>query len=334
VLSKSDAERIKEMGTYLDPDYIADVYKVPADVIEDVLRGNIQGDKKETTENTPIKVVEKARFVRNKTICAVSPGGGKGKTSVLVSLAILAALHSPGNRPIAALDLAEFGKMALHMGFRSSENTILPEILHCSDKPDREEIYNYLSIQHPQIENLFVLPGIQVADRHCELKPAIINKILDALQRHFELVMVDLPARVDLWDNIIQRSDMVLVVSDNNYQSIEGIMQLLPTLVRLDKEQQCLLIVNQTNIGIKQGEFQRILSGLCDTKRTVAAWLPFESSIPEWLNGSLNQHFILSNLQSKYANELTNLLARLCPDWNLSRAATKKKGFWGWFKRV
>lgn len=334
MLSKSDVERIKEMGAYLDPEYIADVYKVPVSVIEDVLRGNIQGDERgEAVENTTIKVVERARFVRNKTVCAISPGGGKGKTSVLVSLAILAALRNPTKRPILGLDLAEFGKMPLHMGFRFNDGNIMSSILQCSDNPNRDEIFECLAVQHPQIENLYLMPGVKVADMHGSIKASTICKVLEAAQRHFELMLVDLPARMDLWDEIIARTDMVLVVVSNDYPGIEGMAQLIPTLERLGKEQQFLLVVNQNGTtGLKQGMFQRVLAGLCAREMPVDAWLPFESGLSGWLNGTENQHCILDNSESEYASEIANLLSKLCPDWNL-KTLSKKKNLLSWLRR-
>jgi MinD-like ATPase involved in chromosome partitioning or flagellar assembly len=333
LLSKSDVERIKEMGAYLDPAYIADVFKVPVDVIEDVLRGNIQGDEMEPAGKTTLKVVEKARFVRNKTVCAVSPGGGKGKTSVLVSLAILAALRNPTGRPVLAIDLAEFGKMPLHMGFRFDDERIMPSITQCSDNPNQNEIFEYLAVRHPQIDNLYLIPGVKVADMHERIETNIICRVLEVVQRHFELILVDLPARMDLWDEIVARTDMVLVVVSNDYPDIEGMAQLIPTLKRLGKEQQFLLVVNQNGTtGLKQGMFQRVLAGLCAREMPVDAWLPFESGLSGWLNGTENQHCILDNVESEYASELANLLSKLCPDWNL-KTSNKKKNLLSWLRR-
>lgn len=322
------------MANYFEPEHIAGVFNLPIDVIEDVLKGNISGsDEKQSLEERKVKVIERARFVRNKTICAISPGGGKGKTSVLTSIAMLAALHNPGGRLVSAIDLAEFSNMQIHFGIHLSDQVMMPDITHCSDEIDRTEIFEHISIKHPLIENLYLIPGAQTVDRHRNINKDNALSLLRNTQRYFEMIFIDLPARLDLQEDIISDSDTVLIIANNDYQSIEGIVKLMPMLFRLGKENQSLLVVNESyNPGIKPGSFQHILARLLEMEMPATAWLPYEKSLPAWLNRTESKHPVL-DISTDYKTELLKLLSKLCPDWNLDVNKQSKGGVWGWLKK-
>nr|WP_169738633.1 hypothetical protein [Desulfofalx alkaliphila] len=113
-----------------------------------------------------LKTTAKTRFVRNNIVTAISPGGGKGNTTLLTSLATAAAINIPNRRPVAILDLAEFPKVPTVYGISCLEMLENPDILWPSistwDESTGYSIDEY-TIKHPDLGNLYIVPGVIVA---------------------------------------------------------------------------------------------------------------------------------------------------------------------------
>lgn len=322
-MDKDTCERIKEMSEYLDEESIADEFNVPVEVIRKVINGQLDVSENSAPcgSATRIQVVERPRFIRNRTVAAVSPGGGKGVTTLLTSLAILAALHSPGRRPVVIADFSEFPKAATMLGLKLVESLvkndeIFPTSLNWPDEGniDQREVLELHTIHHGQIQNLHILPGSLVADDAPDYKKMI--NIVRVLQKNFEMVFVDLPRNPG---SLLSLCDALLVVLTADYLSLEGFFQLMPILERCSVQDRVVPAINRLSVNTMNPEqCRRILKSSFGIEIEFEGFIPEEPVLHKGIEKGASP-YLLAEHGSKFAQEVKQLLHLLCPDWGLGK---------------
>ncbi|MTI82354.1 MAG: septum site-determining protein MinD [Firmicutes bacterium] len=329
MFSKEDIEQIKIMAESLEIKLIAETYNVPQDVIKDVLRGDITAEnnttKTSTDFETKIKVVEKARFVRNKTVMAISPGGGMGKTTVLTSLAMASAIHIPNGRPIGIVDLAEYPKVITALGLETDDSIIntAGSILF-GDGNGKD--YTSSKIQHPALDNLHVIPGVITTDNHLEITSEKMADIIIQFQNQCEITFVDLPASLIKTGELLLHGDIILITLTPDYGSLVGFIQLLPTLKRLGLTNRSFIVLNRIGYpGLLEAKhFRKALTAKINDYYSVSdnsqfeflGFLPETQDLLKQINGE-KENIILSNSKSDFTGEVKYILSKLCPDWQI-----------------
>ncbi|MBO8128251.1 MAG: hypothetical protein H0Z39_03505 [Peptococcaceae bacterium] len=326
-LSKETIERIKEMATFLSEDYIAEAFNVPPDVVRAVLRDEIEPDDADN-ESSPlnaqdrIQVVERSKFVRNRTVTVIAPGGGKGKTSLLASLALTAALYVPEQRPVALIDCAEVSKLGTWLqglGYLDmvAGNDTYPTI---ADWPEKDEQFylEELTIQHPQLENLYLVPGAYTVEQWRNIGMARMRNAIATLQRSCEMVFVDLPADVAVIGKLLPLHDLIVVVITADYPGVEGLLQLVPLLKHLSVLERCLLVLNRLGCagGLSQKDCRQVLRQVLDEDVIFGGLVPEEPGLPQQFKKG--RPLVLADPQSPYCAEIRHILSQLCPDWKLN----------------
>lgn len=321
-MDRNTCKRIRKMAEYLDDERIANALNLPADVVRKVVNGQIDEIGETEPEKgalTRVHVVERARFVRNRTITAVSPGGGTGKTTLLTSLAALAALYCPNRRPVAIADFSEFPKAPTMLGLRLVEaliesDEVFPTAMTWPDgEVEQKEVLESLTLRHNVIQNLHILPGSVVAGEKPDGEK--LAGIIKVLQRNFELVIIDLPKDPD---TVIPLCDAILVVLTADYLSLEGMFQLMPVLERLSVQDRIIPVLNRVSGNALDPEQSRKLL------RRFMIEVEFEGFIPEVPRPHFGiekdrQPYVLSKADSLFATEVRQLLSVLCPDWGLAK---------------
>ncbi|OPX94064.1 MAG: CobQ/CobB/MinD/ParA nucleotide binding domain protein [Pelotomaculum sp. PtaB.Bin104] len=241
-----------------------------------------------------------------------------GKTTLLTSLAALAALYCPNRRPVVIADFSEFPKAPTMLGFRLVEALIgseelFPTAMTWPDTVEQKEALESLTLRHNIIQNLHILPGSVVAGEKpdCEKLAGIIK----VLQRNFELVFIDLPKDPD---TVIPLCDAILVVLTANYLSLEGMFQLMPVLERLSVQDRIIPVLNRVSSNALDPEQSRRLL------RKFMIEVEFEGFIPEVPRLHLGiekdrQPYMLSKADSQFTTEVRQLLSVLCPDWGFGK---------------
>lgn len=326
--------RIKNMSEYLSVESIASALNMPQDVVTAVLRGEIEAaTEAPRTSPAKIQVVEKARFVRNKTITAISPGGGTGKTTLLVSLATAAAINNPSRRPVAIMDLAEISKTVTALGYNYLELATDPNV-HCptlfnSDKNYWSKDLSAYTIKHPALDTLFIAPGAVIADMNKDIDKNTFVETITQFQKEFEITFIDLPTGFTANEEMLVICDSILIVISPNRSSIEGLFQLLPSLVRLNLLEKSYIVINQ--LGLKGqldiSECRNIVKYMAKQSYSAAkpeqleiiGALPECPEIMEHINKCDGDNVMLNGLDSEYAKEINYILSQLCPDWQSSK---------------
>ncbi len=323
-MDKRTIEEIHHLAKYMDEQSVAETLNLTVDIIKAVIRCDIEVENINTPAPPKIQVVENAKFVRNKTVMAISPGGGMGKTTVLTSLAVAAAMYVPNKRPIGIVDLAEFPKVVSALGIET-ENAIVDTaatILFWEDEND----YTAAQIPHPVLNNLHIIPGVGTAENHLKVNADTMAAIISTLQNHFELLLVDLPAGLTYTERLLSYGDSILIVLTPDHGSVIGFLELLPTLKRLGLIDRSYIVVNKTGHPalLEPSQFCKIITAsvrdhysiLDNSQIEFLGFLPETQSILEQLNGHVD-NIILNDSNPDFTGEIKHILSKLCPDWQI-----------------
>jgi chromosome partitioning protein len=180
------------------------------------------------------RVINSSRALENslgKIIAIANQKGGVGKTTTAVNLG--ASLAAAEQR-ILIIDTDSQGNATSSLG--------LPK------DPGRRTLYHALILDEPfdrivlqtQVEGLELIPsdrnlvGASVELVGMENREYRLKAILDAVRDRYQFIILDCPPALDLITlNALAASDSVLVPIQCEYLALEGVSELLDTLIRL-----------------------------------------------------------------------------------------------------
>lgn len=166
-----------------------------------------------------------------RVIAVANQKGGVGKTTTVINLgASLAACE----QSTLIVDCDPQGNTTGGLGFPKD--------------PARRSLYHAIILEEPiqrilqktQMEGLEIIPGdknlvgVSVELVAAEAREYRLKRILDALKANYKFILIDCPPALDLLAlNALVASDSVLVPIQCEYLALEGVTELLDTLMRI-----------------------------------------------------------------------------------------------------
>jgi chromosome partitioning protein len=199
-----------------------------------------------------------------KTISLVNQKGGVGKTTTSINLA--ASLGFLGKK-ILLIDLDPQGNATTGIGIRKSDiNKSIYDVL--IDEANINEV-----IVKTKMKNLFAIPAtINLAGVDIELlgkskiepgftKAGQLKKHVDSIKDNYDFIIIDCPPSLGIiTTNALTASDSIIIPVQCEFFALEGIMQLLNTIMlaqknlnpELDIEGVILTMLDsRTNLGLE-----------------------------------------------------------------------------------
>ena len=222
-------------------------------------------------------VVERPQFAEVFTVASSS--GGCGKTFYATNLACYLAAHTGQRVCLVDLDL-QFGEVstALHLRPRFTISDLLSREPVDDDDLD-EHVEQYLE-QHELGFSVLAAP-FSPADADM-IAPKDVYKVMGALRRHFDYIVVDTPAQLsEIVLAAFDHSTKVLCMVTLDLPSIRNMRVFLTTLEKLRINSQTIgVVLNKVeeDIGIDISDVQEVL----DNK--IISVLPYSREVMKSIN--------------------------------------------------
>jgi pilus assembly protein CpaE len=187
---------------------------------------------------------------QTKLIAVLGTRGGVGATSIAASLGWSMA-HDMGLR-VALLDLdLQFGNLAL--GFDLEPGRGLREAL---EFPERIDPLLLTSAMVNVGEKLRILAAEEPLDHGVHFQPDAVPPLLDALSSDFDIVVADLPRRVDAASRaVLEVAANIAVVTDMSLSGMRDGQRLLAMTKTIRPETPPIIVANR--VGSVPGELPR-----------------------------------------------------------------------------
>jgi len=193
-----------------------------------------------------------------KIIAIANQKGGVGKTTTSINLSACIAMQG---KKVLLIDLDPQGNATSGVGVNKSEiKQSIYEILI-----NEEDIEN--TILDTQIDNLKICPSnIKLAGAEVELvnfmsRESRIKGAIESIQTKFDYIIIDCPPSLEiLTTNALTAADSVIIPVQCEFFALEGIMQLLKTIMLAQKSLNPSLQIegvlltmldNRTNLGLE-----------------------------------------------------------------------------------
>jgi len=169
-----------------------------------------------------------------RVIAVANQKGGVGKTTTAINLSASIAL---AEKPILLIDADPQGNTTTGLGFRKD--------------PSRRTLYHAISmgeslsriIIKTQVEGLDLIPsdknlaGAAVELATAENREYRFKELIQQIRSDYAFIIIDCPPTLDLITlNVLVASDSVLVPIQCEYLALEGVSELLDTLMRIRRE--------------------------------------------------------------------------------------------------
>lgn len=201
----------------------------------------------------------------SKIISLVNQKGGVGKTTTSINLAC--ALAHKGKK-ILLIDIDPQGNATTGLGIEKSELALSVYDLLILDKTAKEVIvptkYANLDIMPTKID----LAGADIELVSIENREYRLKEKLKELNHDYDFILIDCPPSLGLLSiNALAASDSVIIPVQCEYYAMEGLTQLLSTILKVQKninkhlEVEGVLLTMldmRTNLGLEVSEEVRV----------------------------------------------------------------------------
>ena len=169
-----------------------------------------------------------------RIIAVTNQKGGVGKTTTSVNLS--AALAEMGKK-VLLIDMDPQGNASSGVGIdkNETENTVYELIIGNSDYED--------VLVKTEFENLWLLPsdinlsGVEIELLEIERREYRLKDVLSKHRDDFDFILIDCPPSLNMLTvNALTASDTVLVPIQCEYYALEGLSQLLQTIILVRKK--------------------------------------------------------------------------------------------------
>ena len=228
---------------------------------------------------------------KGRVYAVASATGGCGKTFMATNLAYFLHTHGGGSRVcLVDLDL-QFGEVSTALRMRP-RYTIFDALEREEDQPEflQAHIEEYLSVHETGFHVLAAPRDPVEAER---VTPADVVRIVEAVSRHFDHVVVDTPAQLsEIVTVALDLSEQLFVMTTLDLPSVRNMSVFLSTLERLRIPTESIqLILNKAEsdvgIDIKQVEklfpqgFRAVLPYSKEVSRTINLGTPVMAASPQ-----------------------------------------------------
>lgn len=169
-----------------------------------------------------------------RVIAVTNQKGGVGKTTTSVNLS--AALAEMGHK-VLLIDMDPQGNASSGVGVdkNSRENTVYELIIGTAE---------YKEVLHKtEFDNLWLLPsdinlsGVEIELLELERREYRLKDILKNHKKDFDFILIDCPPSLNMLTvNALTAADTVLVPIQCEYYALEGLSQLLQTIILVRKK--------------------------------------------------------------------------------------------------
>jgi pilus assembly protein CpaE len=197
-------------------------------------------------------------------IAVFSPKGGVGRTTVAVNLAVAAATEL--GRKVVVMDGSfQFGDVGVLLNLNPRSKSIA-ELIPEMDAPGEIESINTFVVDHPSgIRALLAPPSPEMAEM---ITPAGIKKVLEALRRDHDVVIVDCTSYFnDTTLAILDSADVILTMLSLEITSIKNIRLFLEVTEQLGYEAgKVRLVLNRADstLGIRVSDVEHSIGRKVD----------------------------------------------------------------------
>jgi pilus assembly protein CpaE len=198
------------------------------------------------------------------TVVAVfSPKGGVGRTTIAVNLAVAAATEL--NKKVVLVDGSfQFGDVAVLLNLNPKDKSMFELMPILDGGGDSEAVDTYAVAHSSGIKVILAPASPEMAD---VITPGGVKRVVEALQRRYELVVIDCAA----WFNdttlgILDLADVVLTVLTLEITSIKNIRLFLEVAEKLGYENKVRLVLNRadTTLGIRVADVEHSIGRKVD----------------------------------------------------------------------
>ncbi len=168
-----------------------------------------------------------------KVISLVNQKGGVGKTTTSVNLAAALAYN---NQKVLLVDLDPQGNATTGVGVdKSSLNTSIYDVL-VKETTASEAILKLDEASFDLIPTTIDLAGADVELVSIENREYCLKRKLSLVQDNYDFVIIDCPPSLGLLSiNALAASNSVIIPVQCEYYAMEGLTQLLSTILRVQK---------------------------------------------------------------------------------------------------
>ena len=239
------------------------------------------------------------------TFTVSSATGGCGKTFYATNLAYFLAHHTGRRVCIADFDL-QFGEVTTALRLRPKVTSFdLVERVGADELDDCVEEYLV-----PHETGVWVLPAPKDPVEAERITPADVSRIIDALRRRFDYVIVDTPAQLsEVVLAAFDRSDVLFTMATLDLPSVRNMGVFLNTLQRLRiPAENIRLILNkaESDVGIELEQVTRLFP------QGFSSVLPYAKEVSRSIN--LGMPVLAATPAAPVSRQLAAGMAALLPE--------------------
>ncbi len=244
---------------------------------------------------------------RGRVYAVASATGGCGKTFMATNLSYFLHTHGGGSRVcLVDLDL-QFGEVSTALRMRP-RYTIFDALEREESDPEflQEHIEEYLSVHETGFHVLAAPRDPVEADR---VHPADVVRIVEAVRRRFDHVIVDTPAQLsEIVTVTLDLSEHLFVMTTLDLPSVRNMSVFLSTLERLRIPTETIqLILNkaESDVGIDIGQVEKLFP------QGFRAVLPYAKEVSRSIN--LGTPVMASSPQAEISRRMDAAMVDLLP---------------------